>query len=183
MDPFVIITVPHCQCDFSDSIRNCDRVARYSASLLFDKIPYERVIFFSDIPRAQIDLNRYPSRSTSFRRRISDLFFQLARDNRTSNVLLLDIHSFDENHFGPVELAILDEKPGNSSYVSRFHSCLIREGVVTSRFIGDHNDILQEARSYSIPSVLLEFNENLTPSRIDEITSIVVKCLDTLFES
>jgi hypothetical protein len=29
----------------------------------------------------------------------------------------------------------------------------------------------------------LEFNEDLTPSRIDEITSIVVKCLDTLFES
>lgn len=182
MDPCVIVTTPHAMCNLSLTERNCDRMASYAATSLYQKIPYDKYLFFntasvsgfhiplpdpnriflSDYPRSTVDLNRSVSRETTFRRSLSDLMERLHHENR-SPVLVIDMHSFPHGSIDDNEIDLLDEYTTHTDYVIRLEYLLRSHGVHVGHYRGNGNDIMAEARSYGFISVLCGFNESLPP--------------------
>jgi len=178
---FVIITAPHAFCYHWISERHCDRKAKIAALNFYNKIPYQKEIFLADQPRGMYDFNRLTSRFTLFRQKIRQYLNRLLPFK--DSVMVIDIHSFvehsdDSGYKG--EIALLDEIPGTSEYVDSIQQYLINNGVNVTRYVGDFNDIVQESRSYGFKAILIEYNENLSIDRINEINDLLVEWLDLI---
>lgn len=166
----VIVTAPHSLCVDDIEERHCDRVAYFAASNLvsmFSNI-YSMSFFPSNTLRSDIDLNRFPSRETSYRQSIlSNLL------NSQNADLVLDVHSFPRGGFSGTgeedsEITILDETPG-TWYGKLLYEILSQKGIDVSYLLGDRNDIVTLAREYGIPAILIEYSELLNSERIKEI--------------
>ncbi len=95
--------------------------------------------------------------------------------NKINNFILLDIHSFPpDSEWGNSEITILDNIPG-TDYGKHLFDSLISSNVDTLYlFGGDSNDIVTEARTnFKMKAILIEFNERLQESRINEINRII----------
>src|SRR5579883_2249640 len=124
------------RCVICLSERNCDRMAGYAVTSLYQRIPYDKYLFFntstisgfhsplpdsshiftSEYSRSTIDLNRSVSRQTTFRQSLHDLFEDLHNSNRHP-VLVLDIHSFPHGSIDENEIDLLDEHTTHTDYV------------------------------------------------------------------
>lgn len=206
MDPVIIVTAPHAMCNLALPERNCDRMAGYAATSLYQQIPYDKYLFFnssitssitsglhlpdshifvSEYPRSTIDLNRFVSRETTFRRSLHDLFEDLHKlrplhHSNYSPVFVLDIHSFPPGSIDDNEIDLLDEWTTHTDYVLDLENFLRSHGVYVGHYRGDGNDIMREARSYGFMSVLCEFNESLSHHRVNEITSLITEWLEII---
>jgi hypothetical protein len=184
-----IITVPHGICvnmqkirvDLED-IRNCDKKAEEAANILINELkPYKT--FFATHYRENTDLNREESRVTKFRTDIRTILKDCR--SKRSNCLLIDVHSFpqgtitkDEEKEPDIYLirSFYDNKIGEYLY-----NYLIKNDIMTLMFPGSpENDILLEATYFKVPSILIEFKESLSKSKLEKIIKVLSKGLKNI---
>lgn len=190
--PNLLITTPHGKCDMLSPHRACDLAAALAGQVfcsVADSYGFKYTYFPGDEFRVNHDLNRKPSRSTSYRKRLTS-FLTSTRD---SECLLFDIHSFpnyymkeagDVNFFRQGEIApdiVILEGPSNTwrniplaqIIYETLHNAGFRTKIIRGIAV---NDILTHAGEHSIPGVLLEYNErfNRDPKTLKKICSVVI---------
>jgi hypothetical protein len=172
---YLILTVPHAVCDITNSNKNhtCDFLAPKSAhkiNELWRQIFPDTKIFliYGDINRKLVDLNRQQKPMPRFHQKLHNIFTKI----QTSHILLWDIHSFPYGSFGKTSskeepwLVILYRK--KYSWIKLLIDALQKKGYPCKAVLGDRsNYIIQTAHQhYNIPSILLEFNENLSDNQL-----------------
>lgn len=190
--PNLIITIPHGKCDMISPHRACDLAAALAGQIFYsvaDLHGFTCAYFPGDEFRIKHDLNRKPSRSTSYRKRLTSFLTSAQK----SDCLLFDIHSFpnyymkeagDVNFFRQGEIApdmVILEGPfnvwRNMPLAQMIYETLYDAGFKTKIIRGIAvNDILSHASEHSIPGVLLEYNEkfNRDPKTLEKICSIII---------
>lgn len=170
--PFIIITAPHSKCNENIKERHCDRVAKIAANYLYNKINYPKILLLGDEYRYDIDLNRNESiNQTKFWRSLKELIKKL-KYNGWDNIFILDIHSFPPD-ISNDEIFIIDNS-NNSNYIISLVNYLNDNYIKTDIYNGtDINAIVINGIKNGIKSLLIEFNEKLTNSRIDYMTDII----------
>lgn len=195
---YVILTSPHSLCDknsgydpnkiYTYNFRMCDNEARPAIESLGRKISeynYNHVLIESDVIRSTRDLNRPwgeddPFWKQSLRPAIDDVIKE--HDNP---IFLLDIHSFpDMDNISHLPLFIIDRTYAHnnpkypSPYVIHLRDFLIKNGVETKIEKGsDVNAIIEYALGKGLNSLLIEFNERLSPSELDRLTTLIAQWL------
>jgi hypothetical protein len=153
----LIITVPHGKCDSSNTIRECDLVAKYVADRIYNQLsiimPVQ--IHHADIYRKEGDLNRIGTFDTKWRKNISD--------NIKSGDILLDIHSFPNTtrSFGTIDgiipkIVLLDLSNNHQQICND-----MKVNIPLTKYMigGNKNDIVRDALSHGGDAMLWEFNE------------------------
>jgi len=159
----IIITAPHSGCIRGSQGRMCDLRAEYAATRIGEymqkRLPTAHIsVAYSDVVRADIDLNRAPARYTKWRQQILEsIDASVAVDRK---VLVLDIHSFPDTsksfgymEDGTVPSVVLLDFPGIRSnyepppFVRVLEASLANDIIVTSLLSG-------------ADAFLWEFNEN-----------------------
>ena len=168
----VLLSAPHAGCFSLTGERDCDLLAEKAARYLNLLIP-ESKLYVGYVKRKELDLNRDQAFNDPFRvnlRRAADQF---------NPVISLDIHSFPTPEFNGTDLTILDESPG-TDYGHDLHAFLqSRLPYRIGYYKGAGNSIMNEMRSKGIPSILIEFNEDLSD---DDLTSIDLVIIEWLIE-
>lgn len=124
------------------------------------------------IPRRHVDLNRYSGRFMEWR---TELHGKIKQSN-----LMLDIHSFpaDTTSYGQdvskddvVFLVYGIER--NMRWVQRWQAHL-RDHAIQCRILhaAQTNDILLVAEASSKHAVIIEYNESLTPERLNDVNAL-----------
>lgn len=186
--PTVIITAPHslCSSDFSKNYHYCDFASRRVAislhqQLLNDGIP--TLLYLASVLRPICDLNRSPCRNQSFRP-------PLSQDLESPDVqYVLDIHSYPYLHnFKDSELALLDWVPslrswegisahndhGYNQLAIDLYNYLRGRGVNVNLFHGSEaNDIIVTAKLREKEAILIEYFEDLSDNRINQINQMI----------
>lgn len=178
----VLVTAPHAVC-LNVLLRDCDRVSEMAARFIAESLKSQELAvetFIGDLYRPKGDLNRRSTRATSYRR-------ALTQSMQLKPCVVLDIHSFPsseswrEGTKSMIEVVILDNEPGQTTWVKTLVLYLKGKGVATESFVGaTSNDVVTEARSYGIPAVLIEFHEGLSQDRIHQISSWVAAAVAQL---
>lgn len=178
----IVVTVPHSFCYTNYFERDCDLVAGVAASTLVKELKkkvntgFEIVELQSTVHRSQMDLNRYVSRNTSFRKQLTGLL----KGNRVEFVL--DVHSFPKSEFGGSEITILDNPP-MTPYSNSLYTTLVKNNINANYLTGspsspsnptEGNDIIEESRDRGVRAVIIEYNETLSNERIKAINKIIV---------
>ncbi len=190
----VILTVPHSFCDLHNHERTCDLVAQEAAESLAHLLSFSSEIFLGNSPRSFLDLNRDESFNSSYRQDIRNTLSNsqgsflasngIIQSSPESNIYLLDIHSFPllstESNGKPyltfdfAEVALVDHLTTTTDYVHRLANVLHQGGVRVLVAEGNEdNSILGEAREQGIPSILIEYLEDLSSDRIDYINILI----------
>ncbi len=175
----IFLTVPHATCPQSnlyntEFIHPCDKLALKSAKIL-KKIGGDDVqIFEGDIPRTTQDLNRERSRTTSYRKNLTESM----KEQMPSYVL--DIHSYPDSKTISFpkgsEIILLDNNAFEAEYYSmKLLNSLEADGIIAKLRKGAKtNDIQKEARNLKLRSILIEFNESLSEERLKYIARSIV---------
>jgi hypothetical protein len=171
----LILTVPHSVCDITSSNKNhtCDFLAPKAAHKIHELwrqiFPDTKIfLLYGDINRRLTDLNRQQETMPRFHQKLQNIFTKTL----ASRVLLWDIHSFPYGSFGKTSskeepwLVILYRK--KYSWIKLLVSTLQKKGYPCKAVQGHRsNYIIQTAHQhYNIPSILLEFNENLSDTQL-----------------
>ena len=138
--------------------------------------------------RSEHDMNRSPSRGTSFRRTLTEY----TKKNQDSIGFHIDTHSFPTRSNERGDIYLIDDKPGKTWYSKELVKFIGNGmGKTYNLYQGpppdgwsiepyyNHNDIQDELRENGILSVLIEFNEYFrfdepdTNSRLRKITSLI----------
>lgn len=165
----VLLSAPHAGCYNLNGERDCDLLAEKAAYYLYFLIP-ESELYIGYVDREELDLNRDQAFNDPQRIELR----QAAED--LNPVISLDIHSFPTPEFKGAHLAILDEYPG-TEYGHRLFTYLQSQLAYNVKYLtGVDNSIMTEMRAKGIPSILIEFNEDLT----DELTEIVITIITWL---
>lgn len=166
----ILITAPHSLCKDNDiKTHECDIIAGDMAKRLYKKLKSNNIdvqLFVSTERRIDCDLNRIKCRNTSYRKNVTKYM-------KMKPIFLFDIHSFP-NSYKQLPMYILDdyiEQPENYS-INLFHY-LKNNGINAELYQGIDNDIEDEARSFNIKSILIEFNESLTNSERNYIIEVL----------
>jgi hypothetical protein len=182
----VVITVPHAICSKEDSdnyYHSCDKVAIAAAKSLaaaFKEKGIESKLFVPTRPRIHgNDMNRKISRESTFRKELRSFI----KDNIKDIGYVLDVHSYPESveYYGTFDAYLLDDT--KSKYFSKectaIERYLISSGYNAKTFVGFGNDIQDESLEIGVPSVLVEFNENLEKQqhRMSSISKIICTAL------
>jgi hypothetical protein len=184
----IIITVPHAACFGVEEIRICDKVAERAADALKRELkPLKNVngvtVFKNTMAlrTTNVDMNRFPTRSSTFRKEIRETIMRFGRSKKP--VILLDVHSFNKDssyYFLQGDICILDNNQSSMTlFPVGYDWRLLHEKTkglpgqslryLTSYAIGDAllNDIVNEARTLGLArSTILEFYEGLSDSQI-----------------
>jgi len=178
MEPFIIITAPHSKCDPSAKERMCDKVAKQAAETLSSLIKYKHKLLLANIYRSECDLNRKKCINTDYWQQeiIPTIDDPLKKYNP---IFLIDIHSFPSTpDISLLPLFIIDYS-GGKDYVHNLVNTLINNGIKTERReVEPVNAIIQYSLSKDIPSLLIEFNENLSIEDIKKIDEIILIWLE-----
>lgn len=176
VDLFVVVVAPHSLCNPKLKYRHCDRVAREAAIDLYQKLPYDGKLFLSNVYREKLDLNRSPSRKSPFRHELSKYIGTVS--DGVQKMYVLDVHSFPEGEYQDRQIAIVNNDMKRNLCAKRLFHYLQDDGFDVEYFEGtDVNDIHIEALKHGHPSVLIEFNENLTPNQIQDLTQSITNWL------
>ncbi len=175
----IILTSPHSYCTNTSYISHmCDFLAEKALTILQEKISNFEFIYVhkSNIDRRIIDLNRPISRNTRYRLSVDRI---LEKSDKHTTVLL-DIHSFPIGNFDNSEIAILWIH--DSSFADNLEQYLNNHGIYSQKFLGSKiNDIMYSAIQEGFQnSLLLEFNESLSNSRLDYICSVIANFVYTM---
>jgi len=182
MNPYVIITAPHAQCNNNNPIRNCDILAKNAANILYSYIKCQKCLLIGNRYRSDIDLNRPVSRQTDFRLKLTSTITNIMKDNYRP-IFLLDVHSFPTEIYGNYEVIILDNTKypdSNNTYTYRLCSILHEAGIICTKYQGiPQNDIVAEGNYYHLLAPLIEFHETLTIPRVHYICTIISQWINT----
>lgn len=178
---FVLITVPHYTCIFHKGMvfnHNCDKKAELLADMISQKLSENNIktkILLGGINRTIIDLNRFESRHTNFRKKIRSI----VENALPSRIVLLDCHSFNENHtfferyVNPDFVIISDNLKKFKSAVLKLRDMLEETGIKTNVLSGIKNDIIDEFEDKVFIPVLLEASENLDIEKMNNISATI----------
>lgn len=169
----VIITAPHAKCNENDiRLHMCDIISGDVAKDLYMQFIYSNVdtkLFISNIRKVMCNMNRLRCRYTKYRNKITKYL-------RNKCKVLLDIHSFNKK--SEYDIYIIDNY-SNADYITDLANKL-KENKINVQVINSFtNDILNEARTLNVKSVLLNFNEALdkntgeSKSRIKTIIKVI----------
>jgi hypothetical protein len=192
----VILTSPHSKCDNESQVRMCDtnaEAARLSLNKLLTKEGFKVKEFEADVYRSEQDLNRFPARQTTFRTAIRSFIEQ----NKDQILYLLDIHSFPQGYQGfgqDTQVCLLDDTvflsqtndPRYPIYPFCKETLLLEQmlrdkGIHTSAMEGSINDLQNESRiDQGIPTLLIEYREDLEIHTLDQINSIITQWMSIL---
>lgn len=197
----VIITVPHDTC--IESIYHlCDIKAYALAKKIHDKFIADGIdvmLLRGDINRTLVDLNRFPSRDTAFRRRLrkevsmrwrammqqtpmeqwSRQLTHQQGDSGERKIFLLDCHSYDKGfetqEVPDPEFIILYDTDCEIQYILSLYKSLVNKGIRVNLLKGKGNDIIDEFTCMkNIIPVLLEISEkHYTDKLADEISDVI----------
>lgn len=165
----IILTVPHEKCDGYE-FHLCDYSARKLANQLMDSLKNnnrEIILLSGNINRQYIDLNRYISRSTNFRKQIR----QKINKNKYSKIYIIDCHSYPSKSFknyetNDPEITILFDNPKDSIIIDILVSILRYYNIMTIKLRGIKNDIIDEFSNYqNVMPILIEINESINENK------------------
>ena len=186
----IIVTSPHRIC-YSKQSRDCDIVAGEAADIITRKL--KAIGIRGNEHRADHDLNRSASRTTQFRKTLSDTLSKYS-----GNSIILDVHSFPDYYFDeagdinffkkgetPPDIVIMTGKTDKFRGVSisyELFQCLKKRYNVKIISDIDVLDILNHSSEYNIPGVLLEFNEKYakTGTKLDNLCTDICNCIKNL---
>jgi len=168
-----VITVPHATCIDTPHHRimhTCDYIASAVANDLANNLMCGKSkVFYGDINRSVVDLNRRESRNTEFRK--------IVRKHFKDEVIVVDIHSYPPYSFnyGDYDIALISS---NEKIKKTLKSELERNGYKVGTFEPSNiDDILTEASEHGITdSVLIEVNEKYKGDT-NKIAKILAKSL------
>jgi hypothetical protein len=175
--PVVVITVPHYTC-LSNKFHDCDKKAEALADMIYEKLSEVNIdtkVFLGGINRTKIDLNRFESRHTNFRKRIREYI-----EKAKGKVILLDCHSFDKTHTffekykDPDFVILSDNLKKFGPYVFKLRDMLEEAQIKTNVLSGIQNDIIDEFEANSkVTSVLLEVSEVISDKKLNIISDTI----------
>lgn len=173
----VLLTVPHYMC-IPERTHNCDRKAEFLSDSISEKLFRNNIltkIYLGGINRKIIDLNRFESRNTNFRKKI-----RYTVEKYNGVIILLDCHSFDETHtffekYKDPDFVILVDNLKYFSPASKLRDMLEYRGIKTNLLQGKHNDIIDEFESNPkvLISILLEVSERLENNKMIIISDTI----------
>lgn len=166
----ILISAPHAGCFDHTGERDCDLLAEKAATHLHLMIPGSE-LYVGRADRDVLDLNRDQSLNDSFRINLR------TASERLQPTISLDIHSFPNSEFDGADLAVLDEHPGTKYGQDLFTFLQSRLSYKVAYYAGADNSIMAEMRSKGIPSILIEFNEDLTDDDLTTINLVIVEWL------
>ncbi len=169
-NPVIILTGPHAKCFGLKRTQEyqCDDVVSAVSKRLSKKIEKQKTLkvlrFINNAKlRKEIDYNRSPARKSLYRKRIRRKVNELL--NSGERIILIDIHSFPPRashrtadsylYFIDGSLPFQRETVALANYLknnSQFSFWI---------FHGEKNDIQDEFVGKEIPTILIEFNEEL----------------------
>lgn len=166
----ILITAPHAKCNEDDlRLHMCDAISKEISYLIYIKlisIGINSKLFISNTRKIEYNMNKLRARKTKYRKKITHY---MKRDP----LYLFDIHSFHDNT--TYEILVIDQFKLLPDYVENLIKYMKDKKININVLYSLRNDILCEARSYNIRSVLLNFNEKLEQERITYIVEILVK--------
>ncbi len=173
MTTTIVITVPHAACA---SVRHlpghlCDlsaeKAARCVAKHLRSSVS-SRIFANTWTPRFNCDMNRWRCRHRPYRTEI----LTYVQDRKNNVAFVLDAHSFpaDFSTYARWEVLVLDDFQPRASYTVDFVGALKAKGINAGWLQGARNDIHVQMRTVAkVPSFLLEFNEGISNSRLENL--------------
>lgn len=179
----VITVFPHGNCASKNLSLNafCDDTAKQASELISSKIKHKQLEtyllgFESGMPN--VDMDVYTSRTTPFRRDLSKLALSL-KNKYGSKVVLLDVHSFpatERPEWKDSEVVIVETRTLHDELESvGLAYYLNNNGVSTKVVIGTEVDIAQEMDSLGLKNIVLEFNQQLSNTRLNQITALIAE--------
>jgi phosphatidylserine decarboxylase len=191
----IAITAPHAYCAPNDEEGHhwCDFLATKAAERLANAFSGSSKIFQTSINREECDLNRPTCQPTSFSKEGGDKAQKWHQEifdwiNENKSKWLLDIHSFPPHSGsfdnGDHEVVLLFHLPLRAS-TQEFVQFLKKRGVDIQMIQGSQtgyasNAIVNEALENCpslVDALLLEFREDLSTQRLDEISNIISQLL------
>jgi len=172
----VLITVPHFTCSLFQENHLCDYGARNIYPLLSTSLTirgFNVLVARGNVNRRACkycDLNRKESRGLPYRKVVTETL----KDGEVS--FLFDLHSFppETKEWGKYELVVVTSKRETDPTPTSFTTFLTERKVKVSLLYTDViNDLIDQAESLGINSLLLEFNEGLTLTRAKQICDLV----------
>ena len=153
---FVVLAVPHYKCDTFG--KYCDKTSGMAAKLIrkrLDELGILNSTLFGNVTRDVLDLNRKESRGSPFRSKLLNLV------DSNEPAFVLDVHSFPEKMFETDKDVYLIEI-ASTSYSASLNAYLKSNGVSCEIFSGTReNDIMYEMLGKDVPTVLIEFKNEL----------------------
>jgi hypothetical protein len=150
-------------------LHTCDYRANDAGKSLHRYLGSESIILYGDINRTISDLNRSESRHTKFRRFLSQLI------QKTEVEWVLDAHSFPPQGTdmkGEIVFLSLSKE----SYLKDLVDHLRQHNIDANMKMGSYlNDIILEAKQHHLKYLLLEYNEDLTVSRLNYISQLIAR--------
>lgn len=175
-----ILTVPHAKCPYNTVSRKCDLVAKRAANALQDALEtrtHEVILHVADLERKICDENRYECRNTDFRKKLRKIYEKTKTVKRRA---VIDVHSYPGTHkeWLKYHVVVLDKPKVIGGYIV---DSLEEKGISVYRILLNSatNDIMEESWvDFGIPSILIEFNERLTQSQIENTCAVLALALE-----
>jgi hypothetical protein len=169
----VIITSPHSLCIPGAKVRTCDLLALKAAEDLVKTLkPSFYVLYFpANVYREKLDLNRDVSVNSPYRRRVTAALAD-------HPLALIDVHSDPRGSYGAdADIVILDNTP-ETTYGKELYNVMLRSEVfVIYREGSKVNSITQQGREYGVPSILIEYTEDLNQRKIHQANEAILTWL------
>lgn len=206
----VILTVPHFKCEpkiEKNKPHNCDYYADKLASKLYETLldeTHEVIVYGGTINRSLLDLNRAESFESNFRRRIrnrikmkiNEIKLLPSPKNFSNIIYVIDCHSFPKGHFNNIritdpDVCILFSSCNQLVLVEELTDTFRDYGIVTTKFIGNRNDIINEyyeidqkhdikKNRIKIVPILVEINETVSDEKITTICAAIKEWIITI---
>ena len=197
-EKIVVLTAPHSYCsnESTEFNRKCDLLALDAVKCINEKnlekkgTTLDMKVFLPSIERKDCDLNRDDecALSNPYRLKLTE-FVKLNQKNIT---FVLDVHSFPSTskEWGSYDILILEDTDLNANdafstyslnfveFVQALHSDeKWKIGLVRGR----KNAIIREMKgTFKLKSFLIEFNEDLKESRLQQICTFIVVWLNSI---
>lgn len=188
----IILTVPHAECIEDEQIalqlnhHTCDYIAPEASITLasiFNFFNIRPAVFTATVNRLYGDMNRPNTRNELFRQRIT----QAQQSGKTK--LVLDVHSFSsisaeiDDTWKDLDLGVMTLGEPKSWHISMiaFLKDVIPQFRIRQITGSQINDIMFVADQAGIPTVLLEFYEELSQYKLTLLCSAIVSFLINYF--
>ncbi len=160
-----ILTAPHSVCPVEKTEGHpCDTLAWQAATVLNGKIRNALLFNKPTRPRSEGDLNRFETKDDVWTKQLQE--FQKG----PMKMGLIDVHSFPDDQ--KLDCYFISNKP-YSTLVSGLYEETSKR-FKTDLFEGGENAIILTSK---VPSVLIEFNEGISSSRLSDLCDTITGVL------
>jgi hypothetical protein len=185
----IVITVPHATCPSDEDTEAwaatgnhaCDFAGPRAALSLQATLVSEGQPVFEireirgDLPRTVVDMNRFVSRGSLWRKRVADCLSPAATK------CLVDAHSFPRDHVPFSGNDVVEYTEGaRARWQEDLRAVIVgADGRFKCGFMSnpDTTDIIQDAHEHGVPAVLIEFSEGLDDAALREACQRIARYL------